>query len=140
MTGSLIVGIDPGVETGFAIWSLADKRLQLVTSMGIVAAMVKVASMRDCRTLHSVVYEDARLRTWFGAKGVEALQGAGSIKRDCSVWAEWLEFVGCPYKQISPAAKGAKLTAEQFQRVTGWTARTNNHGRDAAMCVFGMRG
>ena len=30
-----------------------------------------------------------------------------------------------------------KLSAEQFRRITGWTEQTNEHGRDAAMLVFG---
>jgi len=30
-----------------------------------------------------------------------------------------------------------KLTADQFKRITGWHGRTNEHGRDAAMLVFG---
>ena len=92
----------------------------------------------DCgMSLHSVVFEDARLRKWFGSKGREALQGAGSIKRECQLWAEWLAAVGCSYRAVSPHSKGPKLDAAQFARLTGWPGRTNEHGRDAAMLVFG---
>ena len=54
--------------------------------------------------------------------------------------AEFLGELGAPYKSISPHGKGRKLTAPEFARLTGWKARTNNHGRDAAMLVFGMKG
>lgn len=136
MTRSFIVGIDPGVTTGLALWEYGPKRLEDVASMGIVDAMLRVQAMHHVGTLHLVVYEDARLRTYFGAKGREALQGAGSIKRDCSVWAEWLAHLGCAYKAVSPRAKGPKLSAEQFAKLTGWQGRTNEHGRDAAMLVW----
>lgn len=139
MTRSFIVGIDPGVTTGLALWEPGPKRLDEVSSMGIVEAMLRVQRIQQAGTLLMVVYEDARLRTYFGAKGREALQGAGSIKRDCSVWAEWLAHLGCAYKAVSPRAKGRKLDAGQFERLTGWTARTNEHARDAAMLIFGMK-
>jgi hypothetical protein len=84
----------------------------------------------------TVTYEDARLRTWFGAKGREALQGAGSVKRDCGIWAELLGTLKIPYKAVSPQSKGRKLDAAQFAKLTGWTGRTNEHARDAAMLVW----
>ena len=139
MNRRLFVGIDPGVTTGFGIWDATAKAFTDVTSMGIVAAMLRVELMHRAGSLVHVTFEDARLRTWFGAKGREALQGAGSIKRDCQVWAEWLGHVGCAYKSISPQAKGPKLDAARFERLTGWTGRTNEHARDAAMLVLGLK-
>jgi hypothetical protein len=133
----LMIGIDPGVTTGVAAWD--GQALQSVTSMSICEAMMYVQALHQAKRLHSVTFEDARLRTWYGDKGREALQGAGSIKRDCQIWAEWLGMLGCPYKAISPQAKGAKVDAAAFARLTGWTARTNNHARDAAMLVFGRK-
>ena len=133
----LMVGIDPGVNTGFAVWD--GKALLAVSSMGICDAMMQVQVMHKVKSLHSVTFEDARLRTWYGNKGRDALQGAGSIKRDCQIWAEWLGLLGCPYKSVSPQAKGAKVDAATFARLTGWQGRTNNHGRDAAMLVFGRK-
>jgi hypothetical protein len=135
-----IVGLDPGVNTGFAIWSRSEKRLVSVESVGIVTAMAMVRMMHTHSSLHSVIFEDARLRTWFGKKGREALQGAGSVKRDCQIWSEFLTGLeGVPFKPVSPQSKGAKLDAAQFARVTGWAGRTNEHARDAAMLVWGLK-
>lgn len=135
----LMIGIDPGVRTGVAQWDVQAQKLVAVASMGIVEAMFMVSTGHELGWLHSVVFEDARLRTWFGAKGREALQGAGSIKRDCAVWIEWFHHVGCAYRAVSPKDKGAKLDAKQFRRLTHWEGRTNEHSRDAAMLVLGRR-
>ena len=139
MPAALIAGIDPGVKTGFAVWSRVEQRLTTVETVGITRAMTLIRTMADAETLHSVRFEDARMRTWFGARGREALQGAGSIKRDCSIWQEFLQgLVGVPFLPVSPQAKGAKLDAQAFKRLTGWQGRTSEHGRDAALLVFGL--
>ena len=31
-----------------------------------------------------------------------------------------------------------KIKADEFKKITGWTARTNQHERDAGMLCFGM--
>ena len=60
------------------------------------------------------------------------------VRRDSSIWEEFLSgLVGVPFKPVSPQSKGAKLNAQQFARLTGWTGRTSEHGRDAGMLVFG---
>ena len=133
----MIVGIDPGVKTGLAVWSRETRKLTAVETLGITQAMTLIRTMADAEALHSVRFEDARLRTWFGARGREALQGAGSIKRDCSIWQEFLSgLVGVPFLPVSPQSKGAKLDAAAFKRLTGWQGRTSEHGRDAAMLVW----
>lgn len=139
MRATLIVGLDPGVRTGFAVWSRVEQRLTTVETLGITQAMTLIRTMADVGSLHSVRFEDARMRSWFGAKGREALQGAGSIKRDCSIWQEFLSgLVGVPFLPVSPQAKGRKLDAAAFKRLTGWQGRTSEHARDAALLVIGL--
>lgn len=139
MRATLMVGLDPGVRTGFAVWSRETRALTAVETVGITQAMTLIRTMADAGSLHSVRFEDARLRTWFGARGREALQGAGSIKRDCSIWDEFLSgLVGVPFLPVSPQGKGRKLDAAAFARLTGWQGRTSEHGRDAAMLVWGV--
>lgn len=136
---NLLVGIDPGVHTGLAIWCRERKRIVDVQTLGITAAMRAVAALQLEGTLHSVVFEDARMRTgYFGERSQAKQQGAGSIKRDCSIWQEFLEgLVGVPFLPVSPRQKGVKVDAARFAKLTGWTGRTSEHGRDAAMLVFG---
>lgn len=134
----MIVGIDPGVNTGFAVWSPAAKAFTEVASFSAAEAMLRLQMMRANGVVKLVVFEDARLRTWFGTKGKESLQGAGSIKRDCAILADWLALLDVPAKPMSPKAKGAKVDAARFAKLTGWQHRTNEHARDAAMLVWGM--
>ncbi|MGY5852439.1 MAG: hypothetical protein RTU92_02605 [Candidatus Thorarchaeota archaeon] len=137
MSGKIIAGIDPGVKTGLAIWDCGSQKFINIQTLPIVQAMHEL----DIRThlLREIWFEDARLRTWFGNADREKLQGAGSIKRDCSVWQEFCEYYGIPFKPIKPASGQTKWSAEYFKRVTGWKGRTSQHARDAAVLVFGVK-
>ena len=78
MTQDRIVGVDPGVSTGLAIWSRTDRKLVDVQTTTITAAMTLVRLMHDFGSLHSVVFEDARLRNWFAeADARHKRSGAG---------------------------------------------------------------
>jgi hypothetical protein len=135
----IVIGIDPGAVTGLAVWDAKERRLRDVNSMPIHEAMREVDAERRAGGLRMVVFEDARLRSWFGAAGREKLQGAGSIKRDCAIWADYLADIGVPFKQVKPQKGATKWTAERFRQMTGWTGRCNEHARDAALLVWGMR-
>lgn len=136
---SLVVGIDPGVKTGFAVWDKAEQMFLEVTSLNIVEAFDELDKMKGGGAEMEVRFEDARLRSWFGQKGREALQGAGSIKRDCSVWESFLQSRGIKYRAVKPATGATKWDAGKFARVTGWTKRTNEHARDAALLCYGIK-
>jgi len=140
----LKVGIDPGAQTGFAAWSVPLRKLSSCKTLKIHQAMDEVMQLHRAGQLHSVTFEDARLRTWFGkmdrqqAKyGAAVREGAGSIKRDCTIWAEFLGEHGIAYRAIKPATGNTKWSAEQFAQFTGWDGRTSEHARDAALLVFG---
>ena len=46
---------------------------------------------------------------------------------------------GIDFELVNPKhQKGAtKKTADEFKQLTGWQGRANEHGRDAAMLIFG---
>ena len=135
---TVVIGIDPGVNTGIAVWDRPLQTFMSIETVQIHQAMEKVRQLHGAGMVHEVVFEDARLRTWFGTKGREALQGAGSIKRDCSIWEGYLQHLGVKYRIVPPKAVRTKLNAEKFQRMTNWPHRTSEHARDAAMVVWGM--
>ena len=129
------IGIDPGVNTGIAVSRGGE--LVLVRTVGALEAMDMVLKARG-EDLH-VWWEDARKRAWFGAKGREALQSAGSIKRDCSLWVEFFARHSIRNTAVAPKAIRTKLDAGAFAHTTGWSGRTNEHGRDAAMLIWGRK-
>lgn len=138
-----VVGIDPGVHTGYAEWDAEARRLIACHALKIHAAMWSVLALQRAGELSHVVFEDARLRTWFGSHGVKAdrdrLMGAGSVRRDSQIWSEFLADAGIPFRALSPKEKGAKYDAAQFARITGWKAKTNEHGRDAGMLCYATK-
>jgi len=136
------IGIDVGTHTGIAIWNSSRKRFEMVDAMPIHRALHLVhqyalASTDDV----TVVFEDARLRKWYGTHTAEKdrakLQGAGSVKRDSTIWEEALTDWGIPFVKKAPKNNMTKLPAETFAKITGWKGRTNEHVRDAAMLVYG---
>lgn len=131
----VFIGIDPGVITGMAAWN--GKSLYLVTSVKIHKAMEMIKNWSDHYKLF-VRIEDARKRNWFGESGREQLQGAGSIKRDCKIWEDFLIENKIQFELVAPKNNKTKIDANVFQKITGWKEQTNEHSRDAAMLVYGI--
>lgn len=134
-----IVGVDPGTDTGVAVKDLRTDRITELESMAIHNAMDFVESYAD---MALIIVEDAR--KWngytkgmpFGKMSAKA-QGAGSVKRDCSIWDDFLKDREAYYVMVPPAAKGGKIDHGLFKRITGWEGRANQHKRDAAMLILG---
>jgi hypothetical protein len=134
----LIIGIDPGVNTGIAAWDVADKSFLFIQTVMAVQAEEIVKKMDAEGRSILVRFEDARLRVWFGKAGRDQLQGAGSIKRDCSRWEEFLNHNQIWFEKVAPRNNRTKISAYEFKRLTGWLSKTNEHGRDAAALIFGL--
>ena len=132
---SLVVGIDTGVNTGFAVWDRERKVLTELTTLKIHQAMERVRELSYQDDI-VVYFEDARQRKWFGSAGREQLQGAGSVKRDCGIWEDFLKDLNVEYHAIPPKNNLTKMNADLFAKVTGWKGRTSEHARDAAFLVI----
>lgn len=137
----ILIGIDPGVKTGFAVWDTTRRQLLRVETLTIIEALAAVLQYRRTESVR-IVMEDARLRKWLPRERNESeyrgkLMGAGSIKRDCEIWQEFADFYHIPLTLIPPRKGLTKWTAEYFARLTGWKGRTSNHARDAALLVWG---
>lgn len=132
------IGIDPGTNTGFAIYDRHDKKFLCVTTITIHEAMFRIVELKKEFPENIYVrFEDARLRKWLQNKTTEQLQGAGSIKRDCTIWQDFLNDFKIPFACVAPHRGMTKWTPEHFYKVTGWVGRTSNHARDAAVLVWG---
>ena len=142
----LYIGIDTGVDTGIAVWDNKQRSLITVDCVKIHKAMEMVKRYinlsADIGTSICVRVEDARQRTWYGTntpqKDRAKLQGAGSVKRDATIWEDFLKDLGVKFQMVAPKNNTTKMKADRFAAITGWQKRTNEHGRDAAMLVFGF--
>jgi hypothetical protein len=131
------IGIDTGVKTGIAVWSVQEKKFTIVETTKIHKAMDRVKFFHDGYDI-KVRVEDARLRKWIPYEsGREVLQGVGSVKRDASIWEDFLTDIICPHELVPPKNNKTKISKEYFNKITGWDRPSSSHARDAAMLVFG---
>jgi hypothetical protein len=138
MKEKIIIGIDPGTHTGFATWIKNEKKFLCIETFLIHQAIREVLYLstqwQNTYELELVI-EDAR---HIGGSGIRA-QGAGSIKRDCSIWEDFAKDYQIPCRFVRPTKNSlTKLSPEKFKQITGWDKRTSEHARDAALLVFGM--
>ena len=132
----IYIGIDPGKNTGLAGFDTETKELQ-VNTVEIHEALLYLYELSGRKPI-KVFIEDARLRKWVTG-GREKLQGAGSIKRDCTIWEDALTDWDIPFELVAPKNNKTKLTAQMFKNITGYTGKTSEHARDAAMLVFNRK-
>ena len=131
------IGIDPGTNTGFALWDAKEKRFLTVESMKIHQAMQQISNLsNDELAMTMIRVEDARKRS--GKMDKNILQGVGAVKAHCAIWEDFLTDLGANFEMCSPRKGLTKMEAEKFKLITGWKERSNNHARDAAMLVFGL--
>jgi len=138
---TLILGMDPGASTGVA--HFADGELVRLDTVGPLQIERTIREAMPGR----VVFEDSRLQSHAWTAQAKAARGAalatarslGQVDAWCRLITEVCAELGIPAHGISPAAKGPKRGAENFAIYTGWTARSNQHERDAAMVAWPFR-
>lgn len=138
----ICIGIDPGTHTGVAVWDTREGKFLSLETLPIHRALYMVYAKFDLYLQAGidvqVVFEDARQRTWYGKGDTNAkLQGAGSVKRDCSIWEDFCKDYDIPYWAKPPVKGATKVSAEYFKMVSHYQGRTSEHSRDAAMLVIG---
>ena len=136
-----VIGIDPGLNTGIAIYE-DGKLTELLT--------IEPINLADIFSHYSgeplfIVFEDSRLQShiWIPSqsKGVAAniARKVGMVDAWCYMIERLCESYDIAYMRVSPKAKGEKLNAEDFKRITGWKGKSNQHERDAAMVAWQFR-
>jgi len=136
-----IIGVDPGVSTGICLYySQSEFELHSLTFWQACAFFSERIGM-----IREVRIEDARKnKPTFGIlRGAERdrrSQNVGSVKRDCSLWAEFFEMNQVKYQLIRPTKYSlVNVGHKDFVGCTGWKGgNTNQHKRDAWGLVFGL--
>jgi hypothetical protein len=139
-----VIGIDPGSNTGWAVWDRWEKNFVDVITLTPARAIIGLHKLTQSKASAEVVCEDARLRKWYGdadkrqaRSGAGIREGVGAVKARCADIEEACRILGIPCRMVKPTAGASKWTADYFKKVTGWQGRTNEHGRDAAILVYG---
>ena len=137
-----VIGIDPGVNTGMAVYEDGELvSLQTIEphQIGLILSQYQVQPL-------FLVFEDSRLQShvWLPSqsKGVAAniARKVGMVDAWCYLIERVCEDYNIAYMRVSPKAKGMKVDAELFKKVTRWDKRSNQHERDAAMIAWQFRG
>jgi hypothetical protein len=141
---SIVVGIDPGTHTGITIYNCDTKEYIHCETLKIHQAIFKLQSIIDMSLIPKgmlIIVEDSRNISGPAEKKL----GAGSIRRDCSIWEDYLtELVKKTSKDINflfirpTNNKYLKMDADlwvKYAKYT-WTKMPSEHARDSATYLF----
>jgi hypothetical protein len=137
-----VLCIDPGVTCGLAFFEGGE--LSQLESGRPVDAIRQIGDWGP----EIVVMEDARLtkHIWHGSGVAGSQARAKAIGANVGmnrgiglVIIQVCEMRGLKTICISPNQKGAKVGADQFRQLTGWSGKSNQHERDAAMLYRAAR-
>lgn len=143
------IGIDPGVNNGWACWdSDAEEFTELETFMfwdlvgRIMLMSYKTQAGKERPGIQFYLEDPRKIRpNWRRGRGASRAaddkisQNIGSVKRTAELIQELLDKHNFDYILVPPTT-ASKWTAETFKQYTGYAERTNEHERDAARLVF----
>lgn len=150
MIEKILIGIDGGVSNGFAVWSKAQRKLLAIDTLSFWDCIDGLNKFYDSCTESGavlvVVIEDVGMnRPTFVRKNTnermmqKISQNVGGVKAYTQLIIEWCQRKGISIIRVRPTKKSAtKLSAEAFNKITGWQGKSSSHGRDAAMLVVGL--
>jgi hypothetical protein len=135
----LLIGIDPGRNTGFAVFNPANKALVLRT-LKLHKGFEHVSQLLNFFSVE-VDIEDPNLWTHFAStdkKVMARIKGVGSVMRDFSAWVDFFEEYNIPFRKRRPDKTRNSFAYDEqlFRKITGYTGRCSEHARVAAMLVW----
>jgi D-alanine-D-alanine ligase-like ATP-grasp enzyme len=132
----ILIGIDPGVNNGFAVYNPHTKKLIQVAALKTWEVLKRLSVERTEE--YTVYIKDPT--TWKPFKGSRnqssKLKGAGSVTARFKAIQEFMDDHNIKYVCVPIQGNAKKMDAQLFKKVTGWEGQTNEHGRDAALLVF----
>lgn len=140
------IGIDPGGNTlGFAIWDREKRELSGLRqttfwdAIGMITAFYQ--EHQDDMAVH--IEDPNKNKPVFHRPGesprekLKRAQDVGRNKQTATYLLEYCKRQGIKAYGHRPGAGSlTKLNADEFNRITRYQGRSNQHSRDAAMLVF----
>lgn len=142
MNHRYVIGVDPGVTVGLAVWDRLERKFQAITSTDFwgVFDWAEKYPPDTCRFV--VETADSAPVFWqrkAGAANANTLakiaRNVGQVTREAQLLVRGLRRLGYDVSEIKPMGKQKD---QEFRRLTKWNQRTNQHERDAAVMVFGV--
>lgn len=137
----IVVAIDPGTTTGFSVYSKKDKKWLMCEQMLIHEAIFSIRTMVELNIgneIHIIV-EDARNISGLYKNKL----GAGSIRRDCSIWEDYLDSIKKHWKNVHTSYvrptgnRFLKMDADAWAKYAKWDKKIpGEHARDSATYLF----
>lgn len=139
---SAVIGIDPGKNTGFAVWDKQQQQITVLQTLDFWQAYAAVQAYPADTTLIKIEVPDT-IKVWSENKSVSSMSkmataskvatNVGGVIMQAELLADGCKRLGYRVEKVHP--KG-KVDADYFKRVTGYVGRTNEHSRDAGMLAF----
>ena len=145
----IYIGIDPGVKNGWAVWDSQVKKFCEIRTFSFWELITNIETMNkayDCRFYVEATY---KIKAVWDSKGrpqptnLEVIrwgklcQNIGQNRQISCLILQWLERNHCDYIECQPGSSLTKLKPDTFKQMTKYKERTSQHGRDAAMLVWG---
>lgn len=144
-----VVGIDPGVTTGVAVWDRDERTFFATFSGDFVQAKHFIVDNYDPEIAEVIVEDPSLNKPTFGggyhggvdegevAKREKISRNVGMNQREAKLWVMTLEDRGYDVRTSRPS--GPKWSAQHVKRLTGYDGRPNNQNvRDAIRLVWGF--
>ena len=148
----IVIGIDPDVDrNGMAVLDTSTAQYMTIEAVPfpeLITALYAAKSDYRDRSLRVVIEAGWLNRSnwhvkYCDSKAVAAAKGnnAGRNEECGRKIAEMCRFWQIPHELIKPLTKvwrgrERKITAQELQSLTGWTRRTNQEMRDAALLAW----
>jgi hypothetical protein len=137
----MIIGIDPGKDTGIAIFeNLKLTNLITTNTYGLIVFLQENKDRIEFAVVENSKGQKAMFKKGgFANNRIAAACGrnVGEIDGEVRVITEACEAMSIELKKITPRAKGKKLNSEIFKDLfPEYLKQTNQHTRDAAMCAY----
>lgn len=143
----IAIGIDPGTKTGFAVWDCAAQAFIEIMTYDFWTAYHEglgwwARARMDNKKLYIRVEDPSGNKPVFGRgvkgrKNLKIAQNVGMNKKEARLLIEGYRRAGIVVDPVVP--KQSKWTAQTFKQFSNWPHRTNEHQRDAARMVLGMK-
>ncbi len=146
-TPQYFIGLDPGAETGLAVWDPKREvfaRELMTTSFWSAYDLVMtyppatvLVVLEDPSKNRSTFHHGVPRSEQAARKRERISRNVGSNQREAQLLASGLERQGYRVRRVRP--RSSKLGADLFKKITRYQGHPSEHARDAAMLVFGLK-